>query len=93
MTYCTLEHIAAKLGVPVAAFLGGTRLEKLDMGSETASVASGPSKAEKLPISSLRSFKTRFGNADPNLRGFMIAQVRALFGPDARKILAWLNTR
>ena len=82
-----LIQIAHGLGVTVDELLGSsgtTKLKSRMLGSK-----SGPT--ERVPPV-FKKFKTRFRAVDPVLRDFMVGQIRALFGPEAKQILAWLNT-
>ena len=85
-----LVQIAYGLGVTVDELLGRSEVSKLK--SRHLSAASCEYEPEDFPSETLRQFKMRFVTADPDLREFMSGQVRALFGPDAKKIIAWLNT-
>ena len=80
-------EVAARLGVHIAEFTVTSKFK--------SKIGRHPSTAhpiDQLPTVALKHFKTRFRTADPNLREFMSGQVRALFGSDAKKIMAWLNT-
>lgn len=84
-------EIAARLGVPVTELTGEVPSEISKIKAQVGRCVSAAHQIDQLPAASLKKFRNRFRAADPDLRNFMSAQVRALFGPDAKKILAWLN--
>jgi transcriptional regulator with XRE-family HTH domain len=80
-------QIAQGLGVTVDELLGSSGTAKLKsrmLGTKSVST-------ERVPPA-FKNFKTRFRAADPVLRDFMVGQIRALFGPEVKQVLAWLNT-
>jgi|ERR1017187_7620804 transcriptional regulator with XRE-family HTH domain len=89
----TLEHIAACIKVPVSALTGEASSTISSVKPKTGRAPTGISETDPPPIASLMKFRNRYRGADPSLREFMSGQVRALFGPDAKKVLAWLNAR
>ena len=84
-----LVQIAYGLGVTVDELLGRSEISRVK-SQGLRSISTGH-HSELLPSATLKKFKTRFRASDPALRDFMSGQVRALFGPGAKKILAWLN--
>jgi len=85
-----LIQIAHGLSVTVDELLGGSGATKLK--SRMLGTKSAADQSKRFP-SAFQKFKTRFRAADPPLRDFMTGQIRALFGPESREILAWLNGR
>jgi transcriptional regulator with XRE-family HTH domain len=77
-------HIASRLGVPISKDKDEVPTSRGKQRT-TTEIRSG-----EIPIAALRKFRTRFRQADPNLKKFMSAQVRALFGSDSKRILSWL---
>jgi len=86
-------QIAARLGVPVAELTGEVPPEMSKVKIPDGDRPIAAHQVEQLPVASLKKFKNRYRAADPELRKFMSAQVRALFGTEAKKILAWLAAR
>jgi transcriptional regulator with XRE-family HTH domain len=79
-------EVATRLGVPIAEFTVPSKFK-----AETGQHLAAAHQIVQLPTVALKHFKTRFRTTDPDLREFMSGQVRALFGRDAKKIMAWLN--
>lgn len=88
----TLVHIASCLNVPITALTGEATSTTFNIKPQPARAPTASRKADPPPIASIRKFKNRYRGADAALREFMSGQVRALFGPEAKKIIAWLNT-
>ena len=85
-------QIAARLGVPVEELTGEVPSEISSVKTQVGRHPTAAHQIAQLPAASLKRFKNRYRAADPDLRKFMSAQVRALFGTDAKKILTWLNS-